>query len=145
MNKDTIIASSIGFGLGLIAAIALWVVPRILPKTAPPPQPENQVAQNNVQAEISVKETDELLSLSSPQDGEITIKSEVNLEGSVKGAQIVIVTTPQSSQIANLTAEGKFSTVLTLTEGANPIAVAAYIKGKELIKTLTVFYYAEGI
>lgn len=145
MNKDTIIASSIGFGLGLIAAIALWVVPRILPKTVPPPKSEDVIAQKNVEGETTTKETEESISLSSPQNGEIITKNQVNLEGKVKDVQTVIVTTPQSNHIANPTAEGKFSTTLTLTEGANPIAVAAYSNGREIIKTLTVFYYAEGI
>ncbi len=145
MNKDTIIASSIGFGLGLIAAIALWVVPRILPKTNPSASPTNQVAQKSVEGETKGTDIEEKLNLSSPQDGDILTANKVNVEGSIQGAQSIVVTTPQTNQVATLNPEGKLSTELNLTEGANPITVAAYINGEVFVKTVTVFYYAEGI
>lgn len=142
MNKDTVVASVIGFSLGLVAAIALWVVPKIMPK----PNTSSQIADKTVnQEQPSASEVNGASSfeITSPKDGEIVKSKDLNLTGKVTSATLVVVTTPTSSIVLTPSEKGEFSTSLTLTEGANPITVAAYTKDTNESQKLFIYYEIE--
>lgn len=142
MNKDTITASIIGFGLGLVAAIALWIVPRILPKNTPGPTPETSVISAASDTPASPT-TSTKISLDSPLSGAIVNAKSVAVSGQAAGAKLVVVTTPGTSQVLKPTPDGKFSADLELTEGGNQIAVIAYLENETASENLTVFYLPE--
>lgn len=140
MNKDTVVASVIGFGLGLVAAIALWVVPRVLPKHAPAPQTANTTQEENVAGK-----TDEEFTITAPQDGEITNAKTIKIEGQTAAAALVIVSTASSSAAISPTSDGTFSASLDLSEGSNEVAVTSLVAGEEKTKNITVYYLTDGI
>lgn len=142
MNKDTVVASVIGFSLGLVAAIALWVVPKIMPK----PNSSSQISDKTVNQEqplASEVNGTSSFEITSPKDGEIVKSKDLNLTGKVTNATLVVVTTPTASLVLAPTEKGDFSTPLTLSEGANPITVAAYTGDSNESQKLFVYYEIE--
>ncbi len=140
MNKDTVTASIIGFGLGLIAAIALWVVPRILPKNPPPASPSTQVIGTTDAAPSP--ETSKI-SLTSPADGQIVTSGTIDVAGIAQGTSYVVVTTPQTNQVIKPDQESRFVVPLDLIEGGNQIHVTAYLENQVTTIPVTVFFQTE--
>lgn len=138
MNKDVIVASCIGFGLGLIAAILLWIVPRVLPKLSPQ-KPHASV--------VASPQTEGSLEITSPKDGEIIKNDTVRVEGkSAIGTKLVILSTASGEYPTSPKEDGTFSAEIKLTEGATEIMVTTFDENKHTeTKTITVFYTTEGI
>lgn len=142
MNRDTVIASVIGFGLGLVAAIALWVVPKMLPKADDSPK----VTQQETKAEVAGKTSDtSVFSISTPQDGSITDKKSVNVAGLANDAHLVVVSTASQSAVITPSANGEFKADIDLTEGVNEIIVTKYAKDQDEQQKVMVYYSTESI
>lgn len=139
MNKDTVVASVIGFGLGLIAAVILWVVPRIAPKTTAPKSTPQALSETAISSPTPAGFT-----ISSLHDGEIAKSSSVLLEGKAPAGSLVVLDAPSDTQVVAPDKNGAFSISLTLAEGANQISVTNYYKGGQDNKTLSVYYVAEA-
>lgn len=143
MNKDTVVASTIGFSLGLVAAIMLWVVPRIIPKTTLKPTPATT-------AQV-VEETDDHtpaptgLTITSPVDGEIVTDSSIKITGTAPAADTVTISSPEQSVVIIPEKNGEFSSSIKVVEGANQIVLSSFTKGQRDAKTLSVYHYGEGI
>ena len=142
MNKDTVVASILGFGLGLIAAIMLWLMPKILPKT-PPSSPTSPLA--SIQASASSEPDKSEFKIDSPADGAIFTDESLTVKGEAPQASLVVAETQDQSQAVKTDKKDNFSTSLKLAEGGNYIVVTAYRNEKSDQKTLTVFYYPPGI
>ena len=140
MNKDTVVASIIGFGIGLVAAVALWVVPRILPKTQPtsPKSPETV-------AEKTAEKNNSSFTLSSPGDAEITKDKTVKIEGTASADSVIVISSATGSNTLTPKDNGSFSTTLELTEGANQMVVTSIAGNKEESKNIFIYYYPDTI
>ena len=141
MNKDTLVATVIGFGLGLVAAIALWVVPRILPKITTP-QPAKQIVSASP---TTLGNETTSFEITSVRDGQIVKVKTVKLEGKALGAQFVVITTPTDNQVATPSSDGSFNISLTLNEGGNGISVTSFKTESRETQDLFVYYFTEGI
>ncbi len=144
MNKDTVVASIIGFGLGLVAAIALWVVPRVLPKNLnTSPQP-SAVSQTSTSASPLPELTAGSLVVRNVKDSEIVVSKEYQIEGSSPKAKYIVVITPTQSQVLTPDTNGNFSAALELNEGNNTIVVHTLGESDDSL-TVNVYYYEEAI
>lgn len=141
MNKDTIVASVIGFGLGLIAAISLWVVPRIFPKNLP----QTTTTQESTSANNSATSAKSEFQITSPKDGEIVKSGSVKLTGQAPGAQLVIVTSSSESVVTTPSADGNFEANVPLKEGVNQLVVAALTDNQETIRELSIYYFNQEL
>ncbi|HCS79322.1 TPA: hypothetical protein DIV55_06320 [Patescibacteria group bacterium] len=141
MNKDTIVASIIGFGLGLVAAIALWVVPRILPKLPQIKSPNQKetsttAAQNN---------TTEGLTITTPVNGEISQSDAITLKGKAANTKLVVISTADKSQVVTPSENGEYSAPVKLVEGNNDIVVSLISDETTTTELINVFYFADDI
>ena len=141
MNKDTVVASIIGFGLGLVAAIALWVVPRVLPKLPQiksPTQKEavTETAQNNAA---------EGLSITAPLNGEIIQSDTVTVKGKAAKTNLVIISTVDKSQVITPNENGEYSSPVKLVEGNNIIVVSLISDETTATEKINVFYFSDDI
>lgn len=132
MNKDTVLASTIGFGLGLVVAIALWIIPRFVttsPSTSPSP---TQTTQSEEQTELLIKK---------PIDKEMVTNKKITIEGT-SGRGIVVVGSPLEETVSKLDAPGSFQTNVSLEEGENEITITSYLPTGEVnqTKTITIMY-----
>ena len=136
MNRDTVIASAVGFGIGLIAAIGLWVVPRLMPKSASPTASPTLAAASptaNVNGSVS-------FDIASPKDGELSKEKAITVSGHTDGDLVTIIT-PTDQEIVT-PQNGNFSAKINLADGANEIVVTSLKKDKsQQGKSVTVFYY----
>ncbi len=144
MNKDTVIASIIGFSLGLAAAIAVWILPRALPKTASP-QSSNQNQAEQTSGEVAGSNNATNIDLLGPKDGEIAKDNEINLTGKTAADNLVTVVSPTSSGVIKPEPDGSFSTKITLSEGANQIVITTLSDTQTQSKTITVYYLNQEI
>lgn len=135
------VASFIGFGLGLIAAIALWVVPKFLPESLPKKTETKEVAQNSQAVEVTASS----FSLNEPLDGTIVATKTTKVAGTAKDATLIVVSTASSSAVLTPEENGEFSTDVNLIEGGNEITVTKYFKETEETKQMLVYYFTEDI
>ncbi len=141
MNKDTVVASVIGFGLGLVAAIALWIVPKLVPKISPVTKETNQVLSETTNV---LPDTGLVFEITSPKDGDISKSADVKITGKAPGNTLILITTPENNMTATSDASGQFTTNLTLHEGGNDIVLTNIAGGKEETKHLVVYYIAQN-
>ena len=119
MNKDLLVASIFGFSLGLVAAIALWIVPKIIP-----PKFSLKTPVASVSSQLESKTP--LLALSSPTDGSITKDTTITVSGDASSGELVVISTIGENQVVSLGPDGKFSTDVEVNEGGNEIVVTSY-------------------
>jgi hypothetical protein len=135
LGRETILAGVVGFALGLLAAWAVWSIPQIIPKKEelPPPVSEEVTAPKEF-----------TLTLSEPLDEAILETPEASVAGKTEAGATVVVAGPLGEEVVEATADGTFSTTVSLEEGVNEIVVTAYGKNdQEVIETRTVSYTKE--
>lgn len=120
LSRETILAGVAGFALGLLAAWAVWSIPRVLPKKELPPPVQ----------EVTVPE-EFTLTLSEPLDEAILETPEASVAGKTEAGATVVISGPLGDEVIEATGDGTFSTSLTLEEGVNEIVVTAYGKNDE--------------
>lgn len=142
MNKDTLVASALGFGLGLIAAIALWVVPRFLSNAAPEPS-EAPVA--IIEEEAQPSPVSEGFGITSVENGQIIDSDSVDIAGDAPDSSLVSITSVSESIVTTPDDDGKFTSSLTLDEGANHFVVTSFNESGQEELSLFLFYHPEGV
>jgi len=141
MNKDTVVASIIGFGLGLVAAIALWVVPRILPKL---PQIKSP-AKKETAVTTTQNNTPEGFTIATPQDGEISQADSITVKGKAANTKLVVISTTDKSQVITPSENGEYSAPVKLVEGNNEIVVSLISDETTKTEQINVFYFPDDI
>lgn len=140
MNKDAILATLIGFGIGLLITGLLLLGPNItkfLPKiklptkvSAPTPTP----------APLPFGVT-----IESPLADAIENTTEILVSGVASpGATVVIAGSVDDTAVASQ-ADGTYAGKITLLEGKNDIMVTAYGQTKQVSQSITVFYTPETL
>jgi hypothetical protein len=147
MNKDAILATIIGFVIGLFITAMLLVGPKLvhmMPKInfklptislgRPKPTPTSAPAQ----PEFSV-------TIDSPLPDSIESKNEVLVSGSTAASSTVVIEANTTEAISEVKTDGKYAGKITLIEGKNDITVTSYNKDKKATQTVTVFYTPETL
>lgn len=150
MNKDAILATIIGFAVGLLVTGLVLFGPSLFknmpkisfpkislpswPKTTPTPTP-------------GVTQTKPLphdLVIDSPLSDAIADTASLLVSGTTSDGALVVLSTTSDDAVVTATNEGKFAGKITLVEGKNTISITAFSKDKKQItKTVTVFYTPE--
>lgn len=139
MNKDILVASIIGFSLGLIGALALWVVPKILPNLS------KLHASPSPSANVETLENQPVnLEITSVKDGDIVKDETLSVDGKATKLDYLILNTFADQQILKPT-EGTFSATLKLNEGGNQIVVTGYNQSSQVSKNLFVYYFSDKL
>jgi hypothetical protein len=145
MNKDAILATVIGFVIGLFITGMLLVGPKIvqsLPKINiklpaisqffPKPTPTSAPAP----AEFSV-------TIDSPIPESIESEDEVLVSGSTDSGSTIVIEGNVNDVLVEVKDDGKYAGKITLVEGENTITVTSYNKEKRVTEAVTVFYTPE--
>jgi hypothetical protein len=145
MNKDAILATIIGFVIGLFITGLILVGPKILhllPKvqinfpTISWFQPKTPPKETSVQIEFSV-------TIDSPLPESIESEKEMLVSGSTFNGSTVVIEGNTTEAIVTVKEDGKYAGKITLIEGKNDITVTSYNKDKKATQTVTVFYTPE--
>lgn len=140
MNKDALLATLIGFGIGLLITGLLLVGPNItkalpkvkLPQTASTPPPTPTPSQFT-------------LIIESPLADAIENSTGLLVSGVTSPESMVVVAGPVDDTAVVAQADGKYAGKITLTEGKNDIVVTAYRQTNQASQTLTVYYTPESL
>lgn len=146
MNKDALLATLIGFTIGLLITGILLVSPKLLkflpkislnvPKfTSSEPKPTSTPE--------APKEF--FVSIDSPIPDSIESNKEVLVSGSTfSGATVIIQgNTNDAAGLAN--ADGKYAGKISLDEGQNDLTVTSFLNDKKASQSITIFYTPEDL
>lgn len=146
MNKDAILATVIGFGVGLLIAAAIFLGPSLI-KNFPRITLPNISAikgKTNEQTKPAQKPVlTDTLTIQSPLSEAIEPKNETLVSGSVTPDSTVVIETEGTEAVVVSNAQGSFAGKIALGEGKNDIIVTSYTKGKAQTQTVTVYYTPE--
>lgn len=149
MNKDALLATLIGFAVGLIITGVLVLGPTI-GKSLPAftfklpsfslsflkPRP----AQTPTPTPPAISES---LTIDSPLPDTIEETDETLVSGSTTAGATVVMQGLIDDAVVAAGTDGKFAGKLTLSEGKNDLVVTSYRDEEQTTKTLTVFYTPE--
>lgn len=145
MNKDALLATLIGFVIGLIITGIFLLGPNLgkilstlkLPSFTvsrsgqpPPPTPTPTPEQNT-------------LTIDSPLPDTIEENSSLLVSGSAPPGSIIVIQDNGEETVVVAGADAKFAGTILLEEGSNTITVTSYDRGKAMSKLVTVFYTPE--
>ncbi|MEK7577207.1 MAG: hypothetical protein AAB492_01135 [Patescibacteria group bacterium] len=145
MNKDALLATIIGFGVGLILTGLVFLGPSLfksfpsfsLPKIS---WPKFFTSQSSATPTPTPIKTSGTLMIEAPLPDSIELRSETLVSGKTKPRAIVVVETTDTETVVVANDLGAFATKITLSEGKNELVVSSH-EGKEVqTQTLTVFY-----
>jgi hypothetical protein len=147
MNKDAVLATVIGFGIGLLITGLLLLGPNItksLPKIKLPAfsfsQPQNKptVTPTPTPSQFAV-------SIESPLAEAIENTTDLLVSGVTSpGSTVVIAGLADDTAVVAQT-DGKYAGKITLVEGKNDIIVTSYAQTKQANQTITVYYTPESL
>ena len=145
MNKDALLATLIGFAIGLCITGLLLVGPRLagyLPKMSLS-MPKFGTSQSKPQATPTPKEFS--LTIDSPIPDSIESEKELLVSGSTSAGATVVIqgNTNDAAVVAN--GDGKFAGKVQLIEGKNDVTVTSYLKEKKTAQTLFVYFTPEEL
>lgn len=141
MNKDAILATLIGFGIGLLITGLLLVGPNLLrafPKFA---MPQNTSAPTPTPTPAAFTVT-----VDSPLPDAIESTEELLVTGTTTEPGATIIIGGFADELAVVAgSDGKFAGRVTLVEGKNDITVTAYAGTKQTTVSVTVYYTPEPL
>lgn len=134
MKKETVIAVLLGIGAGVL--IALWVIKGVQTKD----NSKQLIEQEKITPSISISNAiAEPLLVSSPEDGFVSNKEIITIQGKSKKGTLVIIQTPLAEFALDLDSN-EFSQEITLMEGENNITVTSYNKKEIESRSLLIYY-----
>jgi hypothetical protein len=143
MNKDALLATVIGFVVGLVITGVLLLAPRFagyLPKIS---FPSFSFGKNNTPTSPTPSATAAGFSIDSPLPDSIESTADLLVSGSAEAGATVVIQTDSDDEVVLVKDDGKYAGKVTLTEGKNDLTVTSYTKTKQEAKTITVFYTPE--
>ncbi len=146
MNKDAILASVIGFGIGLLITGGILVGPTVISQLATRLQErEGTVASaTNEQASTTPGVNQPLngvsLSIESPKTDAIVNEDNIEVKGKTLANTMVIVAGDTDEDVIQTDASGAFVGNITLKEGINDITVTAIQGTLTSLQKIVVFY-----
>ena len=146
MNKDAILATVIGFGVGLIIAAAIFLGPSLIKNFPSITWPNFASLKRKTSDKAKPTPTPMLtdtLTIQSPLPEAIEPKNETLVSGSVTPDSTVVIETEGTEAVVISNAQGSFAGKISLGEGKNDIIVTSYTKGKAQSQTVTVYYTPE--
>lgn len=151
MNKDALLATCIGFVVGLVVTGLVLYGPSLAknlpkiqfpkisfsipkfgkPKSTPTP---TEVPQPKVHA----------ISIESPLADAIEQSDEVLVSGTTTTSSVVIISSPVDEVVMEANGDGKYAGKVTVAEGKNDITVTSFHKEKGVVtESVSVFYTPE--
>lgn len=143
MNKDALLATIIGFVVGLCITGLILVGPKLiswLPKITLPtitlPTRDATPLATPPDQEFSV-------TIDSPLESSIESSLDLLVSGTTQAGSTVFIQTDADDAIIIAGDDGKYAEKITLAEGKNDITVTAYLDQKQMSVKRTVFYTPE--
>ncbi len=145
MNKDALLATLIGFFIGLLITGLLLAGPN-LAKMLPNlklPTINWPKAQQKTTLTPTPTPADFAVTIDSPLADSIEAKDEILVSGTTSPEAMVVVSGQIDDAVVKVKNDGKYAGKVSLNEGKNEITVTSYLKDKQISQTVTIFYTPE--
>lgn len=144
MNKDALLATLIGFGIGLLITGAFLFGPNIM-KTLPRlsftlPRFNRGSSQPQISPIPSPGTRVTGLTVTAPIGEALTSDEDILVSGTAPAGSTIVIAGVQNETVTTASSDNTFAGKLSLIEGKNDIIVTAYIDQKEEISKVTVYY-----
>lgn len=153
MNKDAILATIIGFGVGLVIAALVFLGPSMVKGVPHISLPDF----SKIMALFSVKTTSDgnkkavptpkapgRLTIQSPLPDSIEPKSETLISGTTHPNAIVVVEGEDADNVVVANEAGVYAGKIALGEGKNDLVITSYSDGDIQSEGVTVYYTTES-
>lgn len=141
MNKDAILATIIGFGIGLLIAAAVFLGPAIFRSM---PQIRLPDFSKKPATPTPTPKLNEALTIQSPLPETIEPKNETLVTGTTAAESIVVIEGETNETVSHSNGDGAFAGKIALGEGKNDITVTSYTKDKVQTQTVRLYYTPEN-
>lgn len=145
MNKDALLATLIGFGIGLLITGLLLVGPNILKMFPTITFPKFSFLQTQPSPTPTPTPKAATFSLESPLPDAIENASDLLVSGTASPGSTVVIAGPSDESVVAVSSDGKFAGKITLVEGKNDITVTSLSKDKNESQTVTVYFTEENV
>ncbi len=146
MNKDALLATLIGFGIGLFITGMFLLGPTIVKSIPKFSLPKISLPQKNpkTHATPAPAPAKQFVTIDSPLPDAIESKKELLVSGTTNPNATVLVQGPADDEVSLAKEDGKYAGKVTLVEGKNDVTVTSYLDGKPIAQTVTVFFTEEN-
>lgn len=145
MNKDALLATLIGFGIGLLITGLLLIGPNIVKMFPAIKLPTISFSQNNTSPAPTPTPKAALFSIESPLPDAIENSPDLLVSGTAPAGSTVVIAGPSDESVVAVASDGKFAGKITLVEGRNDITVTSLTPDKQTSQSVTVFYTEENL
>ena len=146
MNKDALLATLIGFGIGLLITGVLLAGPNLI-KLLPPIRLPNfsfSISQNQVQAPTPTPKTAGF-SVESPLPEAIENSADLLVSGTASQGATILIAGPSDESAVVVGNDGRFAGKVTLLEGKNDISITSLFNTKIETQKVTVYFTEEAL
>ena len=145
MNKDALLATLIGFGIGLVITGLLLVGPNLLKMFPAIKFPSFSFSQNQKASKPTPTPKTNAFTIESPLPETIENSTDLLVNGTAPAGSTVVIAGPVDESTVVVGADNKFAGKITLMEGKNDIAVTAITQTKPTTQTVVVYYTQESL
>jgi hypothetical protein len=147
MNKDALLATLIGFGIGLLITGLLLLGPNLtkfLPKIKLPTISFSQTKQKSTPTPTPMP-SQFGITIDSPLAEAIENTTDLLVTGTTSPGSTVVIAGSVDDTAVVAQADGKYAGKITLAEGKNDIIVTTYNKSKQANQSISVYYTPESL
>ncbi len=145
MNRDALLATLIGLGLGLLMTGILILGPGLLKYLPHINFSSFFVTKNNTEPTPTPTPSQFAVTIGSPLPEAIAESASLVVSGSTFPKSTVVVSGPVDDDVVVVPDDGKYAGKVTLVEGRNDITVTSYLNQKQTAAHVTVYYTKETL
>lgn len=145
MNKDALLATLIGFGIGLCITGIFLLGPSVIksmPKLSLPRISLPQQKSNNPITPTPAPEK-QFITIDSPLPDALEAANDLLVSGTTNRNATVVVQGTANEDVVATKDDGKYAGNITLAEGKNDITATSYLGGTPVSQTVTVYFTEE--
>lgn len=145
MNKDALLATLIGFGIGLCITGIFLLGPSVIKSMPKLTLPKISLQQKNPKTQNTPTPTPikQFVTIDSPLPDAIEVKSDLLVSGTTNSNATVVVQGQTNEDIVVVKEDGKYAGKVTLVEGKNDITATSYLNGMPVSQSVTVYFTEE--
>ena len=143
MNRDAIIATVVGFGIGLVITGIFLLGPNLvkfLPKLS---FPDLGSLMSQTKTTPTPSPAPVTLTIDAPLPESIDVEGSALVSGTSPAHSLVVIEGPENEIVVAANGDGKYAGKVSLLEGKNDIVVTSYADNKSLHQSVAVFYTPE--
>lgn len=149
MNKDALLATVIGFGVGLVIAAIVFLGPTMFKGMPQFKFPDVSALFSRFTSQqgggnpTPTPKPNDALTIQSPLPEAIEPQNELLISGSAPPNSTIVIEGESSENVVIANAKGSYAGKIALGEGKNEITVTSHTKDKTQQQTVTVYYTPE--